>query len=1058
MSSAINDARAGCHDMRLQEINDETLKYLIDFTPGKKAFYLIEGEHAKALYLSPKLYEFIGLDKNESSRMKEVDSLDFVVPEDRAGLTDVMHSCIATGEPFEYYWRIKRIGADHVWVHAEGCICGTRSGRPVIMVVYNSLSADNDIYQTVIDGTQSMVYVCDRNTYDILYANRAAKGNREVRDGDPLERKCYRYIQGNDKPCKDCILKYDDGNGQFDRIRYNDFHKKWEHQTGKNINWCGHEAIVQYISDITELKNLQELYENEQKRYSTAVSGANLSVWEYRVKEHRIISGQKSLDKYDLSDVIEDVPNSILNLIMEEDRNSFLDMFRKIEAGDEHVSGDFWMEPIPSRNKPPVCEHVVYTVKKDENGEPDIAYGVSIDVTSQERERMHFKESMQELLTANHESLCHFTVNLTQDICHEGQGKSPDVVKAISSDTFDGLIANIAALIPSREQKTTFKNIFCRGKLIEEFESGRDNISLDYERMNTKGKVISVITSLKLIKNPQTGDITGAMYSVNITHQKRLERILKIITSQEHQMVSLLDMETRKIEAVYLGDDMPAVYREFFKASGDICDAETLKKRSLETWLLAEDAEIYNDATNVDTLPAKLNDEGHLEFTVRTNPDGGSGKIKFRKFQHYWLDNEHRQIIIITSDVTQSVIKQQEELEKERELREQALAANVAKTDFLSRMSHDIRTPINGIMGMVYIAESQENPEKTEECLRKINTSSKFLLGLVNEVLDMSKAESGQLEFYMEPYRPEALKEYLYAVIKPLCDDKDINFIFREDQAEGVVPVTDILRINQIYFNLLSNAVKYTPEGGTVTCIVRTRILSTGRLAGEFEVKDTGIGISKEFQKRLFDPFAQENRSDTALNRGTGLGLSIVKKIVDMMDGTITVESAINAGTSFKVNLEFDCISADTADAISREETFPDDRDLSGMHVLLCEDHPLNQEIARAMLESSHAFVSIAENGQKGLETFIQSGVGYYDVILMDLRMPVLDGYGATKAIRSLERTDAQTVPIIAMTADAFLDDVKKCLDAGMNGHIAKPVDPVKLQHTILEMTAQNRR
>ena len=1048
----------GHKDIRRQEITFAAIQTLIDSTPGKKAVYTIDENRINALYLSPRVCAFIGLGENETDKLKEVDSLNFVEEQDQAGLMDVINSCILTGEPFEYYWRIKRIKAEAGWVHAEGSICGVMDGKPVIMVVYNSLSEDNDFYQAVIDGTQSMVYVCDRNTYDVLYVNRAAREDMNDVSNDSLARKCYRYIHGKDEPCEDCIMKCGNDKGQFDRIEFNEFHQKWEHQTGRNIIWAGHEAIVQFISDVTELKKLQQLYENEKKRYSTAVAGASLSVWEYHVKENKIISGEKSLDKYNLSNSIENVPDSIATMIIEEDRPRFLAMFDRIEAGDEHVSGDFWMKPIPALNRHLVCEHVVYTVEKDKEGKPEVAYGVSIDVTSQARERMHFRESMQELLTANPESLCHFTFDLTQNVCHGGQGKSPDVVKAISSDTFDGLVSNIAVLIPSERQKGMFRNTFNRETLIRGYEAGQDNVSLDYERMNTKGNIMAVTTSVKLIKNPQTGNITGAMYSMNITHQKRLERILKIITSQEHQMVSLLDIETRSIEAIYLGEGMPEVYLEFFTKPGDICNVEDLKKRSIETWLLPEDRELFIEETDVGKLADKLYDGGHVEFTVRTNPKQATGKTQFKKFQNYWLSSAHKQIIIITSDVTQSVIKQQEELVKERELREQALAANVAKTDFLSRMSHDIRTPINGIMGMVYIAESQDNPDKTAECLRNIDTSSRFLLGLVNEVLDMSKAESGKLEFHMEPYKQESLEEYVNAVIRPLCDEKNIHFVFRLDTVKGIVPITDVLRINQIYFNLLSNAIKYTPEGGTITFLIKTKMIETGRMAGGFEISDNGIGMSREFQNRLFEPFAQENRCDTALNRGTGLGLAIVKKIVDMMGGTITVESAINSGTMFKVNLEFDCITEKAAAELTRETNLVNNSDLSGIHILLCEDHPLNQKIAKAILEEKNAIVTIAENGQEGIEKFQQSNVGYYDIVLMDLRMPVLDGYGATKEIRKLDRVDAKSIPIIAMTADAFSDDVKRCYEVGMNGHIAKPVDPKKMLQTVLEMVAADKK
>ena len=365
-------------------------------------------------------------------------------------------------------------------------------------------------------------------------------------------------------------------------------------------------------------------------------------------------------------------------------------------------------------------------------------------------------------------------------------------------------------------------------------------------------------------------------------------------------------------------------------------------------------------------------------------------------------------------------------------------------------MSHDIRTPLNGIIGMTYLANGQNNPPKTADCLSKIDLSSRFLLGLINDVLDMSKAESGTITLHPEPYRSEKFFDYLNSVIEPLCSEKNIRFILDAEPLTEVLPLIDPLRMNQVFFNLLSNAVKFTPEGGIVTCRFRESLLKNGRMALESEISDTGIGMSRDFQKILFEPFTQEGRTDSSENRGTGLGLSIVKKLLDLMNCSITVKSEIGNGTSFRIRGEFDCIPADAFrvqdDTGNSQRRIPS---LYGRHVLLCEDHPLNQEIARALLEKEGMIVTIADDGDQGVRRFNDSAPGFYDLILMDIRMPVSDGYEATKCIRALDRPDAAEVPIIAMTADAFADDVQKCLRAGMNGHIAKPFEPSALFETI---------
>jgi CheY-like chemotaxis protein len=370
-------------------------------------------------------------------------------------------------------------------------------------------------------------------------------------------------------------------------------------------------------------------------------------------------------------------------------------------------------------------------------------------------------------------------------------------------------------------------------------------------------------------------------------------------------------------------------------------------------------------------------------------------------------------------------------------------------------MSHDIRTPLNGIIGMTYLALEEDNPPRTADCLAKIDTSSKFLLGLINDVLDMSRAESDRIELNPEPYPIGEYNEYLDAVIRPLCREKGQSFMLDESLAlNQLVPLADKLRTNQIMFNLLSNAVKYTPEGGTITYRISGVSLGDGRVAVEHRITDTGIGMSGEFQKVLFQPFSQEARDDNSETRGSGLGLAIVKKLVDLMGGTIRVRSEIGKGTTFLVRLEFDAIPGESAlrPRQAAGENGSGAGALAGKHILLCEDHPLNQEIVKALLEQKGAMVEIAVNGRRGVDLFAASAPGYYDAVLMDIRMPVMDGITAAGKIRAMKRADAARVPIVAMTADAFEEDVQKCLNAGMNSHLAKPIDPELLFRTLAEL------
>ena len=393
--------------------------------------------------------------------------------------------------------------------------------------------------------------------------------------------------------------------------------------------------------------------------------------------------------------------------------------------------------------------------------------------------------------------------------------------------------------------------------------------------------------------------------------------------------------------------------------------------------------------------------------------------------------------------------------EKLQLVAKRAEAAASAKSEFLSRMSHDIRTPMNAIIGLNHLAKQEDDLQVVRGYLDKIDSSSQFLLGLINDILDLSKIENGEMTLHESPFTCEEFKDSILTVIKPLLDEKDINFVFRMDAGTECIKV-DRLRFSQIFFNLLSNAAKFTPKGGMIEFISeRIERKSTdedGKVGLRMYVRDNGIGMSEEFQRHIYDPFIQE-RSDTGDKvRGTGLGLPIVKSLVDAMGGTIAVDSTLGKGTEFKVEL-----FVELAEIPDREQEKIYDKDaLKDARILLVEDNELNVFVAKAILEQFFCVVYVANNGQEAVTKFEASENHFFDAVLMDVQMPIMNGKEATKAIRALEREDAKTVPIIAMTADAFDREKEEILGSGMDCHLAKPINPPLLYQTILEY--RNRR
>jgi signal transduction histidine kinase/ActR/RegA family two-component response regulator len=364
--------------------------------------------------------------------------------------------------------------------------------------------------------------------------------------------------------------------------------------------------------------------------------------------------------------------------------------------------------------------------------------------------------------------------------------------------------------------------------------------------------------------------------------------------------------------------------------------------------------------------------------------------------------------------------------------------AGEAKTDFLSRMSHDIRTPLNVIIGTTILAGRQKNPPMTQKYLDDIDQSGKFLLSLVNDILDLNKVESGKMELRLMPYSYRQFHASMTAIIAPLCRNRDISFTMTG--SEDTPPyMLDSTRLDQVFFNILSNSVKFTPPGGQIGLECSAESGEGGFDTLNFRAYDTGCGMSEEFQKHMFEAFTQEQDSDKNRGQGTGLGLAIVKNLIDLMDGTIEVDSAPGKGTVFNITIPAQKSQAANTDAKLAEAPA---ETVQGKCILLFEDNRINAEIAQTLLEDGGVTVEHASNGQEGLEMFSASAPGHYDAVLMDLRMPVMNGLDAARAIRALRRPDAGTVPIIAMTANAYDTDVQNCLDAGMNAHLSKPIDP----------------
>ena len=498
-----------------------------------------------------------------------------------------------------------------------------------------------------------------------------------------------------------------------------------------------------------------------------------------------------------------------------------------------------------------------------------------------------------------------------------------------------------------------------------------------------------------------------------------------IVASNDESLLGQNTADNEVVKAMKSNTDSQHIYH--LKNEGTGCYGIMLKQRDYYIYAYLSDTEVFHN------LPLNVISVIFLYFLM---------------FSIFWF---------WTYRTNQAHQKQEQEKDEKYKAElliaaKKAEAANEAKTEFLQRMSHDIRTPINGICGMVNMADHYaDDMEKQKEYRTKVKEASNLLLELVNDVLDMSKLESGEIVLEEIPFNLSSIYREVFVVIEQVAAEQNLQIVWEKKEITHRDLIGSPRYVKRVMMNILSNAMKYNRENGHIyiSCIE----IPSGQpetTTMEFVCRDTGIGMAEEFQKHIFEPFAQEHAGSRTRFSGTGLGMPISKKLIEKMGGTITFESAEGIGTTFVIRVPF---KIDLDVDIREEQADVSEKSIKGLHILLAEDNELNMEIAEFVLQNEGAEVSKAWNGEETVELFRKSESGEFDAILMDIMMPVMNGYEATKMIRSLDREDAKVIPIIAMTANAFTEDRLRAKEAGMNEHIAKPFDVkllVKIIHKLV--------
>ena len=1154
----------------------------------------LEGQALKPVYITDSLANMLGYEKDFFISKMNGDFLSLVFVDDLEKLRKtILDAQKGQSEVYDSF-RMKNHDGKFVWVSLNAKLNMGRNGKETLYGVFADIDKEKHaedqlfIKQAMVDAAVEHAdlyyweyypkeHKCingERNTgvlgldkYMYNYPESLFSSGAIHPDDIPKYRELFRKIDAG-APYAEVILREasgkDDGNYVWKKTKYTSFYD----ENGEIVKAF---ATTKNINDYVDLE----------ERFAIVCSQSGIGVWTYDIKDDKLsfdVNGEKLSNIFDGAT---NDPKEFLNdnVAFREDKDRLREFYNNMCIGKKTDQCEIRIKD--PKNGIIYWAKLIYTLVYDFDKKPKKALGTIVDITEEKYSKEKFE---RELEIRDNEFKNEFStilrLNLTQNIV---EYSSSSVYK--KGDTIDQCEKSFGKIIYGEEEIQEYLKFFNRKKLIEDYYNGDRHLSFEYHK-NVSGKLRSFQTNTNLISNGSNGDILAFVYTRDTSLESTAKAVYNSVLRSDYEYVTLLDgKEGKMISYDFWSDEGEIKFTEVLDAEKAKADyfRKNCKENVEETILENSFQRIYDN----------LSKYGRYQTSYCiVNKDG---KEERKVSRYYFIDRDNLLISNSCQDVTEIYeidMKKKEALELALKAAEQA---SLAKSDFLARMSHEIRTPMNAIIGMTAIA-SQFIDDKAQvlDCISKIDSSSQFLLSLINDILDMSKIESGKALLKNERFSFGEFINSINAISFNQCEAKGVRYICMVGEGIDSFYVGDRMKLQQILINIISNAIKFTEKGGYIK--ISTSLLSKKDKSSRirFSIEDTGCGISEEFLPNIFNAFAQEHSGATTNYGGTGLGLSICKSLVSLMQGSIKVESELGKGTTFTIDIPFEnCVSEEEENAdygklkllvcqdedflgnhrlniikeigaradlvvtdkdciralldqkeeepynvvlldnysymrgsevvreildleeikskkipcpkfvsteyswdikrkssdnkeidyviakpilksdlkkvfldilsshensgLDKKETKEDKNleenfDFSGLRALIVEDHPLNTEVAKRLLEIKGFETETAANGEIAVNMFSSSPKGKYDIIFMDIRMPVMDGLEATRAIRALPNEDAKTVPIVAMTANAFDDDIEASLSAGMNGHIAKPINPKSLYQKIADI------
>ncbi|MEG1557624.1 MAG: PAS domain S-box protein, partial [Oscillospiraceae bacterium] len=804
------------------------------------------------------------------------------------------------------------------------------------------------------------------------------------------------------------------------RVLQKDGSYRWMLVSGQVMDWQGGTPVLYTVfTDVHEQKKAEQALFESEARYAAAVKAANINIWEYTYAEDTMTIISNSPRIKPESKKIRDFLHAVIaeGHIRDDSAPLLIDMIEKLKNGAKETSTDIWIREC--REDEFWCERVIYTNVFDDDGKPVRAYCVGRDVTKEKEAEKRYSDELSYRKAMQMSTMASININLTRNTVLDYKSNF-DEIKAhmneakTAQDYFDILCTELTTSLMRKQCKAVLN----RNALLRRFAGGETSLSLELTR-KIEGHTYWTIVTAHMMKRPDDQEVVAFLYSTNVTNERIMQNIMKAIVKTDYDFLVVVDAEKNSASR-YSDNDETYSYAH---------ESENFEKETrdyVRRFVFKEDASYVCNEISIKNIIEQL--DKHKTYSIFYRMLSKDGEMLHKQLRFNYINSELKVFLMTRTDITAAVEEQEKKNSELVTAVEMAERANAAKSEFLSRISHEIRTPMNAIMGMNQLAAQHVDDNAfVLDCIKKSQYSSKYLLSLLGDVLDMSKIESGKVTLIKEVINCGRFMDSVNTIIDVKAKEMGVRYVVTEVEGTRSNYVGDGVRLQQILINILSNAVKFTPSGGTVSLNI-SKLSENGKIAMLcFKISDTGIGIGREFLPDIFEPFSQEHNGTYSGYGGSGLGLAISKNLAQLMGGDISVRSTIGTGTTFMVNIPLEIVAEPGAEqSKSKGEELRKDCDFIGKKILLIEDHQLNVIVAKNLLEFKNAEVDVAVNGKIGLDMFAEAPEHTYDAVLMDIRMPVMDGLQAAEGIRKLSSEWAKRVPIVAMSANAFEGDVEK--------------------------------